>query len=187
MQTRRRFLRDLGTGLLMAAAPAVVLAEPERKQWFVPNGAPVPSRADRFAGPNRLFVRVGGVTHEVANGATLQVGPPPVYLDRQAEFFGLARAPGELDHELRGRLLDYVQRPPMPASTHYLVDNDELRQVRAELTAGIDPTAKLVDVGPEAIKRQLLANLECMRGAGYISDGFDLAAEAASLRVEFKL
>ena len=39
---RRRFLTLAGSGLLMAAAPAVALVEPRRRFWQVSRDAPVP-------------------------------------------------------------------------------------------------------------------------------------------------
>lgn len=42
--TRRSFIKNLATGLLVAAAPELLL--PQRKQWFVPRYAPVGSRVD---------------------------------------------------------------------------------------------------------------------------------------------
>jgi hypothetical protein len=45
MLTRRTFIKNMATGLLVAAAPEVLLPEPERKQWFVSRNAPVPDRA----------------------------------------------------------------------------------------------------------------------------------------------
>lgn len=74
MLTRRRFLRDIGTGLLIAAAAPVVF---ERKVWAVPRSAPVRDGAARFS-ELRTTVRVGG--YEIKNvGATrLYVGDPQV-------------------------------------------------------------------------------------------------------------
>lgn len=47
--TRRGFIKNLATGLLVAAAPELLLPEPPRKQWFVSDNAPVPDRSVLWA------------------------------------------------------------------------------------------------------------------------------------------
>jgi hypothetical protein len=104
MLTRRSFLRDIGTGLLVAAAPAVVLAEPERKQWFVGRGAPVGSRTDGWY----EFVSSRAVTWQRDEDGL--VDPASSLLDRHGELLGLQRTPGESDRELLARLVERYQQ-----------------------------------------------------------------------------
>lgn len=116
MLTRRRFLRDLGTGLLVAAA-APVLVEPERKQWFVSRNAPVPSRA-RVFDASQVTVRFGGMEHVTKPGALLEVGEPRSPLGRALSGSWKVRVEhGETDAEFRDRVLAGLNGP-------YLLDKN---------------------------------------------------------------
>ncbi len=165
MRTRRQFLRDLGTGLLVAAAPAVAI-EPVRKQWFVGvDLAPAGSRD-----------WTGWTTFESSRAidGSGWWGDDSEFLDRWVDMFGVAcRAPDESAGDLRARLLDRYQQPPLQsgfASPDDIRDAMVRAHLRHELMPKLAPDTKLADIGPEVIKRHVLDTVERLRREGVFLD-----------------
>ena len=108
MLTRRRFLRDLGTGLLVAAAaPVLIEPEPARKQWFMRLGAPAPV-------PRGLVVMESAPPAMHDGDLWFDGEGLNVYAGGRAHRIGVNRGDdaAELQARVHERISAYLYKPP---------------------------------------------------------------------------